>query len=46
VASGDVLAGSKGMTLYVFGKDAAGSGKSLCNGPCAAMRGPLLSGVS
>jgi predicted lipoprotein with Yx(FWY)xxD motif len=34
------------MTLYVFGKDAAGSGKSLCNGPCAAMRGPLLSGVS
>ncbi|MBI2313066.1 MAG: sigma-70 family RNA polymerase sigma factor [Betaproteobacteria bacterium] len=24
-----------GMTLYTFDKDAAGSGKSMCNGPCA-----------
>lgn len=31
-----VLVGSNGMTLYVFDKDAAGSGKSACNGPCAA----------
>ena len=26
----------KGMTLYTFDKDATGSGKSVCNGPCAA----------
>ena len=31
-----VLVGSNGMTLYVFDKDTAGSGKSACNGPCAA----------
>jgi len=30
------LVGANGMTLYVFDKDAAGSGKSMCNGPCAA----------
>ena len=29
------LTGANGMTLYTFDKDAAGSGKSLCNGPCA-----------
>lgn len=34
VANG-VLTGSNGMTLYMFDKDAAGSGKSACNGPCA-----------
>jgi predicted lipoprotein with Yx(FWY)xxD motif len=28
-----VLANSKGMTLYTFGKD--GSDKSMCNGKCA-----------
>ena len=27
--------GANGMTLYTFDKDAAGSGKSVCNGPCA-----------
>jgi predicted lipoprotein with Yx(FWY)xxD motif len=26
----------KGMTLYTFDKDTTGSGKSVCNGPCAA----------
>lgn len=31
-----VLVGPNGMTLYVFDKDVAGSGKSVCNGPCAA----------
>lgn len=40
--SGDVLAGNNGMTLYTFDKDAAGSGKSVCNGPCATNWPPLL----
>jgi predicted lipoprotein with Yx(FWY)xxD motif len=34
VADG-VLVGVTGMTLYTFDKDTAGSGKSVCNGPCA-----------
>jgi predicted lipoprotein with Yx(FWY)xxD motif len=33
---GGALVGTSGMTLYTFDKDAAGSGKSACNGPCAA----------
>jgi len=36
------LTDAKGMTLYVFDKDAAGSGKSACNGPCAAAWPPLM----
>ena len=40
VADG-VLVGANGMTLYTFDKDAAGSGKSLCNGPCATNWPPL-----
>lgn len=40
--SDGVLTGSNGMTLYVFDKDAAGSGKSVCNGPCANNWPPLL----
>jgi predicted lipoprotein with Yx(FWY)xxD motif len=28
-----MLTDAQGMTLYVFDKDAAGSGKSVCNGP-------------
>ncbi len=39
--SGDVLTGTNGMTLYTFDKDAAGSGKSACNGPCAGNWPPL-----
>jgi predicted lipoprotein with Yx(FWY)xxD motif len=31
-----------GMTLYMFDKDAAGSGKSVCNGPCATNWPPLM----
>jgi predicted lipoprotein with Yx(FWY)xxD motif len=31
-----MLVNSAGMTLYTFDKDTAGSGKSACNGPCAA----------
>lgn len=41
MVSGGLLTGSNGMTLYTFDKDAAGSGKSVCNGPCAANWPPL-----
>ncbi len=34
--------GTNGMTLYTFDKDAAGSGKSVCNGPCATNWPPLF----
>ncbi len=40
VADG-ALVDPNGMTLYVFDKDPAGSGKSACNGPCAANWPPL-----
>ncbi|HEU4621392.1 MAG TPA: hypothetical protein VFS42_04135 [Burkholderiaceae bacterium] len=35
------LVGPNGMTLYTFDKDSAGSGKSVCNGPCATNWPPL-----
>jgi predicted lipoprotein with Yx(FWY)xxD motif len=37
-----MLVGSNNMTLYTFAKDAAGSGKSMCNGPCSTNWPPLL----
>jgi len=37
-----VLVGAGGMTLYTFDHDAAGSGKSVCNGPCATNWPPLM----
>jgi predicted lipoprotein with Yx(FWY)xxD motif len=37
-----MLTGPHGMTLYTFDKDAAGSGKSVCNGPCATLWPPLF----
>jgi predicted lipoprotein with Yx(FWY)xxD motif len=37
-----VLTNAAGMTLYTFDKDAAGSGKSVCNGPCATNWPPLM----
>ena len=37
-----ILISPSGMTLYTFDKDAAGSGKSECNGPCATNWPPLL----
>lgn len=40
--SDGVLTGANGMTLYTFDKDAAGSGKSMCNGPCATNWPPLF----
>ncbi len=36
------LVDAKGMTLYTFDKDVAGSGKSTCNGPCAALWPPAV----
>jgi predicted lipoprotein with Yx(FWY)xxD motif len=37
-----MLVGANNMTLYTFDKDVAGSGKSVCNGPCAANWPPLF----
>ncbi|MBL8428461.1 MAG: hypothetical protein JNJ95_01030 [Dechloromonas sp.] len=42
MVSDGMLTGSNGMTLYTFDKDAAGSGKSVCNGPCATNWPPLF----
>jgi predicted lipoprotein with Yx(FWY)xxD motif len=35
------LVNMAGMTLYTYDRDAAGSGKSVCNGACAALWPPL-----
>jgi predicted lipoprotein with Yx(FWY)xxD motif len=43
---GDVLTNPAGMTLYTFDKDAAGSGKSVCNGDCAMKWPPFAAGTS
>ena len=40
----EVLTDGSGMTLYVFDRDVAASGKSACNGPCAALWPPLVAG--
>jgi predicted lipoprotein with Yx(FWY)xxD motif len=37
-----VYVGSNGMTLYTFDRDTMGAGKSVCNGPCAALWPPLM----
>ena len=44
VADG-AFVGPSGMTLYTFDRDAAGSGKSVCNGPCATNWPPLAAGA-
>jgi predicted lipoprotein with Yx(FWY)xxD motif len=41
-ANDGVLAGNNNMTLYIYTKDVVGSGKSVCNGMCAANWPPLL----
>ncbi len=41
-----MLVGSNHMTLYTFDRDAAGSGKSVCNGPCATNWPPLMAADS
>jgi predicted lipoprotein with Yx(FWY)xxD motif len=38
--------GPNGMTLYTFDRDAMGSGKSVCNGPCATNWPPLMASAS
>jgi predicted lipoprotein with Yx(FWY)xxD motif len=38
----NMLVGESGMTLYTFDRDAVGSGKSACNGPCATNWPPLV----
>jgi len=40
------LVNSAGMTLYTFDKDAIGSGKSTCNGPCAVNWPPLAAAAA
>jgi len=45
VADG-VFVGPNGMTLYTFDRDAMGSGKSVCNGPCATNWPPLVATAS
>jgi predicted lipoprotein with Yx(FWY)xxD motif len=41
-----VLATPAGATLYTFDKDTANSGKSACNGPCAANWPPFAAQAS
>ena len=43
---GGVLVAANGMTLYTFDTDKAGSGKSVCNGPCAGLWSPLMAGAT
>ncbi len=45
VADG-VFVGPNRMTLYIFDRDVAASGKSVCNGPCAANWPPLMASPS
>ena len=45
IANG-ALVDAKGMTLYTFDKDVAGSGKSICNGPCAALWPPAMAAAA
>ncbi|MCX7135464.1 MAG: hypothetical protein NTW47_02070 [Proteobacteria bacterium] len=41
-----IMTNSASMTLYTFDKDAAGSGKSVCNGECATNWPPLMAGAT
>ena len=41
-----VLATPSGATVYTFDKDAVGSGKSACNGPCAQAWPPVAAQAS
>jgi predicted lipoprotein with Yx(FWY)xxD motif len=43
--SNGLMTGTNGMTLYTFDKDVAGSGKSVCNGPCATNWPPFMAGA-
>jgi predicted lipoprotein with Yx(FWY)xxD motif len=41
-----VYVGPNGMTVYTFDRDAMGSGKSVCNGPCATNWPPLMASAT
>lgn len=41
-----VLVNAQGLTLYTFDRDAAASGKSVCNGDCAVKWPPHLAKAS
>ena len=41
-AADGMMVNTSGMTLYTFDMDAAGSGKSKCNGPCVALWPPVM----
>jgi predicted lipoprotein with Yx(FWY)xxD motif len=43
--AGTVLAGTKGLTLYYYTRDKAGSGTSACTGGCASAWPPLTAPV-
>jgi predicted lipoprotein with Yx(FWY)xxD motif len=43
--SDGALVAANGMTLYTFDADKASPGKSVCNGPCAALWPPLMAGT-
>ena len=36
------MVAANGMTVYTFDADPANAGKSVCNGPCAALWPPLM----
>ena len=44
--AGGALVAPSGMTLYTFDKDAANSGKSACNGLCAALWPPMMASAT
>jgi predicted lipoprotein with Yx(FWY)xxD motif len=44
-SAGQVLASSHGLTLYYYGEDKRGSGKSQCTGSCATAWPPLTAPV-
>ena len=41
-----ILVAANGKTLYTFDNDSAGSGKSVCNGGCAALWPPLMASAT
>jgi predicted lipoprotein with Yx(FWY)xxD motif len=41
-----MLVNAKGMTVYTFDRDVAGSGKSVCNGDCAVKWPPVVAAAS
>ncbi len=43
---GGMFINPAGMTLYTFDKDVSGSGKSVCNGPCAQNWPPQMASTA